>query len=501
MIMRDRCAAGSGRVPRPAQAAALLWLLDHPRGGLFLPMGFGKTFTVLLALSMVAWPRTLIVAPKRVAEATWPSELDAVAPEVTYRVLTGAMSASRRVRLLAEQAAVTILSSSLLPWLTAPGTAREYRRLTGAALPPFAAVVVDELSWFKSVSSRRTRALASIVNNRKVQPRWVWGLTGTPIADHEEGLFSQARLLDGGEALGTSVTRFRAEFLKPENPYAPHSRMVIASAAKERELHERVAPLVLVQGREELKKLLPPVLHDTITVRPGARFMRGYASFAEHMTTGVLGFDPQYDAHGHRVGLAARLEPDAIGAVTAAVLRNKLRQYTAGFLFREDGSVRWHDHSKLERTVELVECLDGEPVLIFYGFTPERDELLRRIPAAVTLDRRFDLDAWNRRRVPVLLAHPASAGHGLNLQHGANHLLWQTVPESNELFQQANARLVRPGAEGTVWVHRLTVPGTVDDIVYEDKGRKSGAERRLLDHLEQMERVALDAPAQGGTET
>lgn len=499
--MSDRHEADLGRVPRPAQAAALLWLLDHPRGGLFLPMGFGKTFTVIMALSMVGWPRTLIVAPKRVAEATWPSELDAVAPGVAYQVLTGAMSATRRVKLLAEHAAVTILSSSLLPWLTAPSTAREYRRLTGAALPPFEAVTVDELSQYKTASSRRTRALASVVNNRRVRPRWVWGLTGTPIADHEEGLFSQMKLLDGGEALGTSVTRFRAEFLKPENPNARYSRMVIASAAKERELHERVAPRVLVQGRKELKGLLPPVQHDAITVRPGAGFMREYASFAEHMTTDVLGFDPQYDAHGRRVGLAARLGPDAIGATTAAVLRNKLRQYTAGFLFREDGSVRWHDDSKLERAVELVECLDGEPVLIFYGFVPERDELLKRIPGAVALDGRFDLDAWNRRRVPVLLAHPASAGHGLNLQHGASHLLWQTVPESNELFQQANARLVRPGAEGTVWVHRLVVPGTVDDIVYEDKGRKSGAEQRLLDHLELMGRVALGAAAPEVAET
>lgn len=480
---------------RPSQKVAARWLLTHPRGGLFLPMGFGKTFTLVTVLAALEWPRTLVVAPKRVAMATWPAELDATAPGVMYRVITGEMSVSRRLEVLADQVAVTILSSSMLTWLVSPDTARAYKRLTGAPLPPFQAVVVDELSQYKATRSRRTRAMNSVVNSRRARPEWVWGLTGTPIADHEEGLFSQMKLLDGGAALGTSVTRFRAEFLKPENPYAPHSRLIIQSPRKERELHERVAPHVLVQGREELAGLLPPVQHDDITVRPGPRFMREYASFAENMVTDVLGFEPKYDGHGRRVGLVAKLGPDAIGAVTAATLRNKLRQYTAGFLFREDGSVRWHDHSKIDRTVELVECLDGEPVLIFYGFVPERDELLRRIPSAVVLGERFDMEAWNRRRVPVLLAHPASAGHGLNLQHGASHLLWQTVPESNELFQQANARLVRPGAKGTVWVHRLVVPGTVDDIVYEDKGRKSGAERRLFDHLERMERMALGDPA------
>ena len=490
-----------GRQLRPAQKVAARWLLTHPRGGLFLPMGFGKTFTLITVLAALDWPRTLVVAPKRVAMETWPAELDATAGGVAYRVITGALSVARRLQALADRAAVVILSSSMLVWLVSPDTARAYKRLTGAPLPPFRAVVVDELSQYKSVGSHRAKALNSIVNSRAVPPRYVWGLTGTPIADREEGLFSQMKLLDGGEALGTSVARFRAEFLKPENPYAPHSRLIIQSPQKEHELHARVAPRVLTQGREELKALLPPVQHDDIVVDPGARFMREYASFAGNMVTDVLGFEPRYDEHGRRVGQVAKLGPDAVGAVTAAALRNKLRQYTAGFLFREDGSVRWHDHSKIDRTVELVECLDGEPVLVFYGFVPERDELLKRIPGAVVLGERFDMDAWNRRRVPVLLAHPASAGHGLNLQHGANHLLWQTVPESGELFQQANARLVRPGAEGTVWVHRLVVPGTVDDLVYADKGRKSAAQRRLFDHLERMERVALGDPAPGVTES
>lgn len=484
-----------GRRLRPAQKVAARWLLMHSRGGLFLPMGFGKTFTLITVLAALAWPRTLVVAPKRVALDTWPSEMDETAPGVEYRVITGEMGVSRRLGALADRVAVTILSSSMLTWLTAPDTARAYKRLAGVRLAPFEAVVVDELSQYKSVSSRRTRALGSIVNNRAAPPRYVWGLTGTPIADHEEGLFSQMKLLDGGEALGTSVTRFRAEFLKPENPYASHSRLVIQSPAKGRELYERVAPRVVVQGRKELAELLPPVQYDDIKVRPGGRFMEYYASFAENAVTDVLGFEPKYDTAGRRVGMIAKLGPDAIGAVSAAALRNKLRQYTAGFLFREDGSVRWHDHSKIERTVELVDGLDGEPVLIFYGFVPEKEELMRRIPGAVVLDERFDMDAWNRRRVPVLLAHPASAGHGLNLQRGASHLLWQTVPESNELYQQANARLVRPGAEGTVWVHRLVMPGTVDEIVFADKGRKSGAEKRLLDHLEQMEKVALGRAA------
>lgn len=484
-----------GRRLRPAQKVAAHWLLTHPRGGLFLPMGFGKTFTLITVLAALDWPRTLVVAPKRVAMETWPAELGATARGVAYRVITGALSAARRLQALADRPAMTILSSTMLTWLVSPDTVRAYKRLTGSRFDPFEAVVVDELSQYKSVSSRRTRALNSIVNSRAVPPRYVWGLTGTPISDHEEGLFSQMKLLDGGEALGTSVTRFRAEFLKPENPYAPHSRLIVQSPRKERELHERVAPRVMVQGREELKGLLPSVQHDDITVRPGARFMREYASFAENMVTDVLGFEPKYDVHGRRVGLVAKLGPDAIGAVTAAALRNKLRQYTAGFLFREDGSVRWHDHSKINRTVELVECLDGEPVLIFYGFVPEKEELMKRIPGATVLDERFDMEMWNRRRVPVLLAHPASAGHGLNLQHGANHLLWQTAPESNELYRQANARLVRPGAEDTVWVHRLMVPGTVDEIVYEDKDRKSGAERRLFDHLERMGQMALGSTA------
>lgn len=474
------------RTVRPAQAEALLWLLDHPRGALFLPMGFGKTFTVLTALSMLGWPRTLVVAPKRVASDTWPDELDNTAPGVSYAVLTGDMTAARRVRALASVPAVTVVAASLLAWLTAPGTARAVRAELGRPLPPWECAVVDELSQYKTVSSRRSRALASIVNGRE-RPGRVWGLTGTPMADHEEALYGEMRIVDGGETFGPSVERFRRKYLRPENPWVEHSRLVIRDEAAARELSEKVAPKVLAVDASRLAALLPDRVDDRVPVRPGAEFMREYASFAEHQVTEFCGYTDVAAGDGTRLGRVARLGPDSIGAATAAALRNKLRQFTAGFLYRDDHSVKWHDYSKIEAAVDLVERLEGEPVLIFYGFVPEKDELLTNVPGARLLDKTFDLEAWNSGRIPVLLAHPAAAGHGLNLQHGAAHMVWTTVPESNELYRQACARLVRPGASGdTVWVHHLVVPGTVDEVVLEDKARKSGADRRLFEHLAEI---------------
>lgn len=468
------------RTVRPAQARALIWLLDHPRGALFLPMGFGKTFTVLTALSMLGWPRTLVVAPKRVASDTWPDELETVAPGVSHAVLTGDLAAARRVRALASAPTVTVVAASMLTWLTAPGTARAVRAELGRPLPPWECVVVDELSQYKSVSSRRSRALASVVNGR-ARPGRVWGLTGTPMADHEEALYGEMRVVDGGETFGPSVERFRRKYLRPENPWFEHSKLVIRDDAASRELSEKVAPKVLAVDTAGMAGLLPERVDDRVVVRPGPKFMREYVSFAEHQVTEFCGYTDT------AAGRVAELGPDAIGAATAAALRLKLRQYTAGFLYRDDRSVKWHDCSKIEATVDLVERLDGEPVLIFYGFVPEKDELLTRIPGARLLGRTFSMDDWNSGRIPALLAHPAAAGHGLNLQRGASHMVWTTVPESNELYRQACARLVRPGASsGTVWVHHMVVPGTVDDVVLEDKARKSGADRRLFEHLAEI---------------
>lgn len=476
------------RTLREGQARAVLWLMDHRRGALLLPMGFGKTFTVLSALAGLGWPRTLIVAPKTVACRVWPVELGQAFPGRRFTAITGDETPARRLDALVGCEDVLILSSTQLTWLVSAGTRRAYRERTGRWPAPFEAVVVDELSQYKDGRSARFRALNSITGGRRVRPRWVWGLTGTPVADRYDALIPEFRIVDCGATLGTSVEAFRRVWLRPVNPWSDWPKYEIASPELESLLWDRVGRVALTARSEDVAGLFPARTDVVVDVHPPAGFMGEYARFAADQVTDVLGWEPVHDSAGARVGRAPVLGPDVISAPTAAVLRNKLRQFTAGFLYREDGSVRWFGSAKLDRAVELIDSLNGDPVLVFYEFVAERDELLRRVPGAVTIDGPgYSQGAWDSGRIPVLLAHPASAGHGLNLQRGASQLLWLTLPESNDLRQQAEARLIRPGARGdSVWVHRLRIPGTVDDLVADDKAAKSAVGDRLLAHLRSM---------------
>ena len=465
---------------RDSQAAALLWALEHPRSGLFLPMGFGKTRVVLEGLSFHEWPRTLVVAPKRVAEDVWPEQIEMWTPGVTYSLAAG--SAKERVAALAADAAIYIIGRDNLAWLVNQGL-KEVRTMLGVRRnKPFEAIIIDELSSFKSHRSARFRALRSLTLNPKTPPHTVWGLTGTPASDNLMDLWAEVYVLDGGDALGKGLTNFRDRFFEPDNPHKPFPKM-IPKAGAEQAIYQKLAGTCLSMGTDIMTGLIPEVTYNRINVTLPRKLRDEYDTFMQHAVWGILGFETITQADGTHLRRPI-LADNAIPTSGAASLRSKALQYTSGFLYDGAREVQRIHTAKLDAAEEIVESLDGDPLLVFYRFTAERDALKARLRDKAHFMKGPDVvKDWNKGKIPVLLAHPQSAGHGLNLQHGGCQMLWLSMPDSQQDWSQSVRRLLRPGQQRPVTVSRLAVTGTWDDPAYDNVMGKLRVEQALLTHL------------------
>ena len=476
----------TGTPLRESQAVAILWALEHPRSGLFLPMGFGKTRLVIEALDFLDWPRTLVVAPKRVAEDVWTSELPRWAPGVRFSLVAG--PPQKRLDALATPAQVYIISRDNLAWLVNDGLKKLRRMLHQKRTPHYEAIIIDELSSFKSRESNRFKALNALTNNASTPADVVWGLTGTPASDSLLDLWPEMYILDKGESLGTSITAFRDKFFEPDNPYKLYPKMVPKDGA-EQKIYELMKANCLSMSDSVMEGLIPDITHNRINVNLPHSLLEGpksYASFMEHAVYGVLGYETVQQKDGTLLKKAV-LADWAIPTTGVAALRAKALQYTAGFIYREDHSVEQIHTAKLDTTQEIVENLNGDPLLIFYRFREERDALMKRFKGkARAISERDVIEDWNRGKVPVLLAHPQSAGHGLNLQFGGCNMLWTSMADSQQDFSQSVRRLLRPGQGRPVTVSRLAIPGTWDDLAYENVINKRRVEQDLLKHLEML---------------
>lgn len=427
------------------QERARDFLRKQPRGaGLFLDMGLGKTATTLSALEAHHLP-VLVVAPKRVAEHVWPAERLLWRPDLSLALAAG--TPAQRKAALAAGADVTVISRDNLP----------------DAEPRYRTVILDELSSFKNRGSIRWKTARRIT----AKADHVWGLTGTPSPNGYLDLWAQVFLLDKGERLGTALTGYRARYFQAHGQLASGVlydwRPRPGAEAKIRSLIQDLC--MYMSAEDELD--MPPVTYNRVQVDLPPLARRQYETFKDD--------------------LVLDLETGVVSAANSAVLTNKLSQVSAGFVFsdEQDGSYTALHTAKLDALREIVEGT-GDNILVFYNFIPEAERILEAFPQAQKVDGPGVLEAWGRGEVPMMLAHPASAGHGLNLQSGGHTIVWSSLTWDLELWQQANRRLARQGQQHPVVVHTIECNRTIDQVISTRLAGKTTTQKTLLDHLKEQ---------------
>ncbi len=430
-------------------------LMQLPYAGLFLDMGLGKTVTTLTAIQALKYDcfavhKVLIVAPKKVAEATWQAEIAKWAhlQNLTYATVLG--SATKRQMALARVADVYIINRENVEWLV---------DFYGNAFP-FDMVVLDESSSFKNPASKRWKAL------KRVRPKInrLVLLTGTPAPNAIMDLWAQIYLLDTGERLGKTLGGFRERYFKPDKRNA---QQIFSYAPKEGtadEVKRRIGDLCIsMQASDYLQ------LPEKVTVQvPIALDDKGKKAYTAMERDLLLTVDDQ-----------------TITAQSAAVLTGKLLQIASGAIYDETHTaIPVHD-CKLQAFTELIDSLGGQPSLVFYQFQHEKERIVQALhrTGVRIYQNRQDADDWNAGKITVLLAHPASTAYGLNLQQGGNHVIWFSPTWSLELYQQANARLHRQGQTSTVIVHHLVVQGSMDEDVLQALDGKAQVQDGILQAL------------------
>lgn len=371
----------------------------------------------------------LVIAPKRVAEDTWGREAAKWDHLSLLRMSKVLGSEKERLAALGADADIYVINRENVTWLV---------KTLGAGWD-FDTVIIDELSSFKNIQALRFKSL------RRVRPRIrrLIGLTGTPMPNGYMDLWAEMYLLDRGERLGKTITGYRDQYFSTvQLPGFPLYRL---RQGADKLINAKVADICLSMKASDYLKLEEP-LYITAPVTLPAKVMSRYRVMERNA---VL-----------------TLGASEITAANAAAVTTKLLQMANGAVYDECCSVTHVHDKKLERLEELVEEAAGRPVLVFYAFRHDRDRIRACLGSVVReLETPEDIKDWNDRKIPVLLAHPASCGHGLNLQEGGDIIIWFGLPWSLELYQQANARLHRQGQMGSVRIYHLVAEGTVDEDV------------------------------------
>ena len=434
-------------IPHPYQAYCIQRLLTDPALGLLLDMGLGKTVITLTAINELEYNRfavskALIIAPKKVAEATWQKEATKWEHLKHLRMSAILGSEAKRIRALNTPADVYIVNRDNVVWLV------EYCRNAW----PFDMVVIDESSSFKNHKAKRFKALTWVRKNihRIVE------LTGTPAPNGLMDLWAQIYLLDGGQRLGKRITDFRERYFEPDE----RGRDVVYSYAPKPGADNAIRQLIgdiCVSMKAEDYITLPECVTNDVPVVLEPKAKAAYQKLEREMLLQV--------------------DETTIDAGSAATLTGKLLQLCNGAVYDDERKVVEIHRCKIEAFLEIVDSLQGQSVLVFYNFQHDVSRIEEALAPYHLRVRRLktaeDETDWNNRQIDVLLAHPASCAYGLNLQEGGNHVIWFGLNWSLELYQQANKRLHRQGQKQKVIIHHLVVEGGVDEDVIaalEDKG-------------------------------
>ena len=435
-------------VPHEYQEYAKEFIISHKVSALFLDCGLGKTVITLSAIWELLFDyfdirKILIIAPLRVCYLTWPSELE------KWEHLSGiGMSAvlgseKERIAALGRKAQVYVINRENVEWLVENHTW------------DFDMVVIDELSSFKSHKAKRFKAL------KKVRPmvRRIVGLTGTPSSNGLMDLWAEFRLLDMGERLGRFIGQYRTSYFRPDkqNGQVVFSYKPLPGA--EKQIYDKISDITISMKATDYLDM-PECVYNRVEVILTEKEMALYEQLERDMLLPFTDGD--------------------IDAVNAAALSNKLLQMADGAVYDENGNVKHIHDRKLEALEDLIEAANGKPVLIVYWYKHDLQRLVERT-GAVELDTAEDMRKWNAGEIPVAAIHPASAGHGLNLQAGGSTLVWFGLTWSLELYQQMNARLWRQGQEETVVIHHLIAKGTLDERVMAALEKKDCGQSALVD--------------------
>ena len=408
--------------------------------------------------------KALVIAPKRVAEDTWSREQAKWEHLKHLKVVKVMGTKDKRLAALKEQADIYIINRENVEWLVETLGTR-WR---------FDAVVIDELSSFKSAKSKRWKALRKVIFGS----RYVYGLTGTPASNGYLDLWPEMYLLDHGERLGKTLGAYRSTYF---NPGAHKGHVVfewrLKPGARER-IDARLSDICLSMSKEDWLDL-PERTYNTIPVQLDSKARKLYDQFKRDKILPLV--------HEHeKLAVAQGMDYDtAVVGDMAAQVSGKLLQMANGAVYDDDGEV-FHIHdAKLDMLAEIADTSVGQPILVFYNYKHDLKRLQERFPDAVKMGGEDVISAWNRGEIPMLLCQPASAGHGLNLQDGGHIIVWFGLTWSLELYQQANDRLHRMGQRSAVIVHHLVAEDTIDEKVMAALTAKDATQKGLLDALKQ----------------
>ena len=440
-------------VPHNYQKQAINKIIDTPYTGLFLEMGLGKTVSTLTAIDDLMYnrfeiSRVLVIAPKRVAEDTWTSEVGKWdhLNHLTVSKILG--TEKQRIEALKQKADIYVINRENVKWLI------EYE----GRFWKFDMVVIDELSSFKSSKSQRFKYL------KRIRPllKRVVGLTGTPAPNGLMDLWAQMYLLDQGERLGRNITRYRQRFFYPAKM---NGHIVYAYEPKpnaDKAIHRLIGDITVSMKAEDYLELPDKIVND-VYVNLDPKVMAKYQELEQQQIMDLDG--------------------ETITALQAATVYNKLLQLANGSIYDDDKNVIEIHDEKIEALKDIIDEAQGAPVLVFYNFKHDYLKLMKSFPKARTIRGPEDIKDWNDGKIPLLLVQPASAGHGINIQAGGNTIVWYGLNWSLELYQQANARLYRQGQKKNVFIHRIIAKKTVDEEVIKRLESKDMTQESLLESI------------------
>lgn len=436
--------------PHDYQVYATNYIIDHPVSAILLDMGLGKSVITLTAIWELLFDsfevrKVLVIAPLRVARDTWPAELQKWChlKNLTYSVAVG--NEGQRIAALKKEADIYIINRENVEWL-----------VKRSGLPfDYDMLVIDELSSFKSFQAKRFRSLLSV---RPLVEKVV-GLTGTPSSNGLMDLWAEYRLLDMGKRLGRFITHYRSSFFDPDK----RNQQVIFSykpkPGAEAAIYRLVSDITIsMKSTDHLK--MPECVYSEYPVSLSEKEMDSYNTLKNE--------------------LILTLKEDEVDASNAVSLTGKLVQMANGAVYGEGGKVVHIHDRKLDALEDLIEAANGKPVLVAYWFKHDLERIRRRFPVEA-LDKPDSISRWNKGEIPIAVIHPASAGHGLNLQAGGSTLIWFGLTWSLELYQQTNARLWRQGqTSDTVVIQHLIARNTMDEEILKALKKKDTNQAALI---------------------
>jgi len=440
--------------PYPYQDFAKNHIIENPHCGLLLDMGLGKTVSTLTAINELKYDyfdvsKVLVIAPLKVAESTWSDEIEKWDHIKNLKISKILGTPAKRLKAIKAEADIYIINRENVEWLVKQ-CLNDW---------PFDMIVIDELSSFKSAGTNRFR------NLRKVIPlsTRIVGLTGTPTPNGLIDLWPQLYLLDRGERLGKTLTGFKDTYFKPgrRNGYIVFDWKL--KEGSEDAIHNKIKDICISMSAKDYLDL-PERIDNIIKIKLPDDVKAKYKTLEEDLILEITKDDSPIVADG------------------AAVLTNKLLQFANGAVYKENKEVQELHNEKLKALEEIIDVANGKPVLVFYNYKHDLSRMMEYLKSykPKKLETHEDITEWNKGNIRVLLVHPMSAGHGLNLQAGGNIIVWFGLTWSLELYQQGNARLDRQGQKEKVVVNHLVAEGTVDEDVMAALQRKELNQDLLL---------------------